>query len=215
MRIQRERVVREALVLLDEAGIEGVTMRKLAQRLEIQAPSLYWHFANKQALLDGMADALVDPVARDVEPGLPWDEVLRRVATELRRALLSRRDGARVFAGTYIVTENILRVSEAQMGALRRAGASSRVAAWGSFSLVYYVIGFSMEEQALDPRFNPEPVDLPRSRARFASFPEERFPHVLAALDDIFDTDLDTRFAFGLERLITGLRADLPGISSS
>jgi TetR/AcrR family transcriptional regulator, tetracycline repressor protein len=211
MRIQREQVVRAALSLLDEAGIEGVTMRQLAQRLNIQAPSLYWHFANKQALLDGMADALLEPVARDVDVSAPWDEVLQRVAGELRRALLSRRDGARVFAGTYVVTENILRVSEALMGALRRAGASSRVAAWGCFSIVYYVLGFTLEEQPLDPRFNSQSVDPSRGRAQFSSFPPERFPHVLSALADIFDTDFDTRFLFGLERLIRGLKADLPG----
>ncbi|MET0404130.1 MAG: TetR/AcrR family transcriptional regulator C-terminal domain-containing protein [Cystobacter sp.] len=210
MGIQREQVVRAALELLDEGGMEGVTMRKLAQRLNIQAPSLYWHFANKQALLDGMADALVEPVAREVDASAPWDEVLRSVALELRRALLSRRDGARVFAGTYVVTENVLRVSEALIGALRTAGASSRVAAWGSFSLLHYVLGFTTEEQPFDPRFKPGPLDDPQLLARFQAFPRERFPHVLSSLADLLDPDFDTRFLFGLERFITGLRADLP-----
>ncbi|MBM7116844.1 TetR/AcrR family transcriptional regulator C-terminal domain-containing protein [Archangium primigenium] len=209
MRIQRERAVQAALALLDEEGIEGVTMRKLAQRLEVQAPSLYWHFASKQALLDGMADALLEDVARGVDPKAPWDAVVRDVTAQLRQALRSRRDGARVFAGTYVVTENVLRVSEAMMGALRRAGASSRVAAWGSFSLVYYVLGFTLEEQGLDPRSNPEASRFHERREHFAAFPPGQFPHVLAALADIFDEDLEARFAFGLERLVTGLRADL------
>jgi TetR/AcrR family transcriptional regulator, tetracycline repressor protein len=209
MRIQRERAIEAALSLLDEEGIEGVTMRKLAQRLEVQAPSLYWHFANKQALFDGMADALVEDVARTVEPSAPWDEVLRDVSAQFRRALNSRRDGARVFAGTYVVTENVLRMSEAMMGALRREGASPRVAAWGCFSLVYYVLGFTVEEQGQDPRSNPEASRLHERRAHFAAFGPGRFPHVLAALDDIFDTDMEARFSFGLERLIAGLRADL------
>ena len=209
MRIQREKVVQAALSLLDEEGIEGVTMRKLAQRLKVQAPSFYWHFANKQALLDGMADALVESVARSVDPEAPWDEVLRGVAAELRQALRSRRDGARVFAGTYVVTENVLRVSEAMIGALRRAGASSRVAAWGSFSLVHYVLGFTMEEQGLEPRSGIDAAEFALRRERFTTLAPTHFPHVFEALADIFDEDLDARFVFGLERLITGLRADL------
>jgi TetR/AcrR family tetracycline transcriptional repressor len=59
--IQQEVIVRAALTLLDEVGLEGLTMRRLATALKIQAPSLYWHFPNKQALLDGMADAIFAP----------------------------------------------------------------------------------------------------------------------------------------------------------
>ena len=64
MRIQREQVVAAAWALLDEAGLEGLTMRVLAKALSIQAPSLYWHFPGKQALLDAMADTLIHDVAR-------------------------------------------------------------------------------------------------------------------------------------------------------
>ncbi len=56
--VKQELIVRAALTLLDEVGLEGLTMRRLATALKIQAPSLYWHFPNKQALLDGMADAI-------------------------------------------------------------------------------------------------------------------------------------------------------------
>ncbi|SET76436.1 TetR/AcrR family transcriptional regulator C-terminal domain-containing protein [Stigmatella erecta] len=204
MRIQRDQVVQAALKLLDEAGLEGVTMRKLAQRLNIQAPSLYWHFASKQALLEGMADALIAPVARTVAPQARWEEVATTVATELRRALTARRDGAQVFAGIYAVTENVLRVSDVLMGALRGAGASSQSASWGCFSLLYYVLGFAMEEQALDPRWNPDGVGLPQRREEFAAF-APRFPHVLATLEATLDPDLEARFAFGLRCLLTGL----------
>ncbi|WP_240356954.1 TetR family transcriptional regulator [Myxococcus eversor] len=64
MRIQREQVVRAAWTWVDELGVEGLTMRLLAQALAVQAPSLYWHFPSKQALLETMADALLEDVAR-------------------------------------------------------------------------------------------------------------------------------------------------------
>ncbi|WP_224370742.1 TetR/AcrR family transcriptional regulator C-terminal domain-containing protein [Hyalangium versicolor] len=212
MRIQRDQVVKAALELLDEEGLEGVTMRKLAQRLNIQAPSLYWHFTNKQTLLDGMADALLEPVARGLKPRARWDAVLAQVAGELRQALRSHRDGARVYAGTFTVTENTLRVSEAMIGALRGVGATSRVAAWGSFSIVDYVLGFTIEEQALDPRSNPEAVKLHERRKEFSSFSADAYPNVMASLKDITDEDFDARFVFGLERLIAGLKSAMsPG----
>ncbi|MDC0710594.1 TetR/AcrR family transcriptional regulator C-terminal domain-containing protein [Stigmatella sp. ncwal1] len=209
MSIQREQVVRAALELLDDAGVEGLTMRKLAQKLNIQAPSLYWHFANKHALLEGMADALLESVARTVKPQAPWEEVLTTVANEMRHALGARRDGARVFAGTYIVTENVLRVSEAMMGALRAAGASHRTASWGSFSILYYVLGFAMEEQAIDPRWNPGTVDIAKGREQFAASSPIQFPNVLATLDATFDGNFEARFEFGLKCLIAGLKTVL------
>src|SRR5258705_6833956 len=100
-------------------------MRRLATALKIQAPSLYWHFPNKQALLDGMADAIFGAVSLprnrkgktghdktwDDKTGhdKTWDERLKAVFRAIRKALLAHRDGARVFAGTYVPTDHVLR----------------------------------------------------------------------------------------------------------
>ncbi|MEG0884851.1 MAG: TetR family transcriptional regulator, partial [Janthinobacterium sp.] len=107
MKIQREAVVARALDLLDEVGIEGLTMRRLADAMGIKAASLYWHFSNKQALLDGMADVLIDDVARSVDADAGWETRLRQVAAQMRAALSARRDGVRVFGGTYVISENV------------------------------------------------------------------------------------------------------------
>lgn len=208
MRIQREQVVRAALALLDEVGVEGLTMRRLAQALDIQAPSLYWHFASKQVLLDAMADALIADVAREPPASSSWADVVTTTASELRRAFARHRDGARVYAGTYVVSENTLRVSEALIGALSRAGLSPRVASWGSFSVLDYVLGFSIEEQAfLHP--GAEGLDLGEREKRLKALSLSGFPYVASAADDILDRDLDRRFAFGLELLVAGLRSQV------
>ncbi len=212
MGMSREVVIATALGLLDEVGLEGLTMRRLADALDIKAASLYWHFANKQVLMDGMADALMADVAPQMTalpaegsgPAVAWRAAVAGTARAVRAALLARRDGARVFAGTYVVTDNVLRVAESMIGPLREAGASTRMAGWGAFSILYYVLGFVMEEQALDPSASA-PIDAPGRRAPFEELAAQRYPHVLAAMADLFDLDFDARFEAGLDLILTGL----------
>ena len=210
--IQQELIVRAALTLLDEVGLEGLTMRRLATALKIQAPSLYWHFPNKQALLDGMADAIFGAVSlpRNLKGKNPkdksWDERLKAVFRAIRRAFLAHRDGARVFAGTYVPTDNVLRIVEAMMALMQEAGASPKLSSDAAFSLVYYVLGFTMEEQGLDPRTGG-PLDLANRQAEFANLAAMKYPSIHAALHRMFDNDLDDRFEAGLDLLISGLKA--------
>jgi TetR/AcrR family tetracycline transcriptional repressor len=205
--VKQELIVRAALTLLDEVGLEGLTMRRLATALKIQAPSLYWHFPSKQALLDGMADAIFGAVSLPRNPkGKVWDERLKAVIRAIRRAFLAHRDGARVFAGTYVPTDNVLRVVEAMMALMQEAGASPKLSSDGAFSLVYYVLGCTMEEQGLDPRTGG-PLDLANRQAKFANLAAMKYPSIHAALHRMFDNDLDDRFEAGLDLLISGLKA--------
>ena len=204
MRIHRDQVIAAALSLLDEGGLEGLTMRRLADALEVKAASLYWHFDNKQALIDGMADVLVEKVARDLSGARSWQDTLRQVAAELRDALRARRDGARVYAGTYVVTDNVMRTGEAMIAACIRAGADPALAVDTAFSLLYFVLGFVMEEQALDLEGG---VDLPERKEAFMALARQSYPCSLKASDSIFSQDFDARFETGLELLVGGLAA--------
>lgn len=209
MAIQKEQVVAKALELLDEAGLDGLTMRRLADAMEIKAASLYWHFANKQVLLDAMADALVAEVAlRPPAPGQSWRERVAGVAGEMRSALLARRDGARVYAGTYVTTENVLRVGDALMAPLREAGAGTRLASWGAFSVLYFLLGFVMEESGLARDAMPA-AELDQRAEAFQAAALARFSHLAAAREDIFNPDFEARFRFGLDLLLDGLAVRL------
>lgn len=204
MAIQKEQVIQVAMELLDEVGIDGITMRKLAEALDIKAASLYWHFANKQTLMDEMADSLMETVARKAQRNRTWQEQLRQTATEIRRAMLKHRDGARVFAGTYGVTENVMRVGNTLIGALTGAGANTRLAAWGSFSVLYYVLGFVMEEQALGP---DNGIDIKARQAAFVALANTGYPHACDAADDIFNRNFDQRFVLGIDLLTRGIES--------
>lgn len=211
MAIQKEAIVAQALDLLDETGLDGLTMRRLADALQIKAASLYWHFTNKQALLDGMADALMREVARTPRPELAWREQLRLLAAEVRQALLARRDGARVYAGTYVVTENVMRVGEAFMAPLHAAGADHKLAAWGTFSLLYFILGFVIEEGGI----RPDSMDGAELAQRNSGFTQasQAFPLLATVQPYIFDGDFDARFGFGLELMLDGLAGRIAAVA--
>jgi AcrR family transcriptional regulator len=198
--IARDNIVAAAFKLLDEAGMEGVTLRKVACTLGIRAPSLYWHFKSKQALVDAMADAMIVDVARNIPEGQPWRQTLLQIAREFRTAFKARRDGARVYAGTFLATENVLRVGETSIAALVGAGASVRLAATAPMDLVYYTMGFVIEEQSW-----PGDGSMEALGESFMALAEARFPHCWSAREVWSEVDFDTRFEQGLGLLLDGI----------
>jgi len=202
--IARDNIVEAAFKILDEAGMEGVTLRKVACTLGIRAPSLYWHFKSKQALVDAMADAMIVDVARHIPEGQPWRQTLLQIAREFRIAFKARRDGARVYAGTFLATENVLRVGEASIAALVGAGASVRFAATASMDLVYYAMGFVIEEQSW-----PGDGSMEALGEAFMALAEARFPHCWDAREVWSEVDFDTRFEQGLGLMLDGIELRL------
>jgi TetR/AcrR family transcriptional regulator, tetracycline repressor protein len=145
-------IVQAALDLLDEAGMDGLTVRALASRLGVQAPALYWHVRNKQALLDEMATRIwrqVGDVMSGLPAGLPWREVMATYAATVRRELLGHRDGAKAFSGTTLTDPDVVRRQEVTFGSLVRQGFTLPDAVRGLLLLHNFTIGFCIEEQAV------------------------------------------------------------------
>ena len=202
--IARENIVEAAFRILDEDGLEGITLRKVACSLGIRAPSLYWHFKSKQALIDAMADAMIGDVARVIPDGQPWRQTLLQIGREFRLAFKARRDGARVYAGTFLATENVLRVGEASIAALMGAGAPARFAATAAMDLVYYTMGFVIEEQSW-----PGDGSMEALGEAFMALAEARFPHCWQARDVWSEVDFDARFEQGLGLMLDGIELRL------
>ncbi|MFB7619041.1 TetR/AcrR family transcriptional regulator C-terminal domain-containing protein [Kitasatospora sp. NPDC056181] len=201
MALQREEVVRTALSLLNEVGIDGLTTRRLARELGVQSPALYWHFKNKRELLDLMAEAmLADALPPDRAPAPEdWPRWLAEDARAKRRALLAYRDGARVHAGT-LPTADELPAVEAQLSALCQAGLRPRTALRLLLTIDRYVMGWVTEEQAW--RQDAEERAQP-------AFPDEalsELPLLREAADTLRMTDHDADFEYGLSVLIEGFR---------
>ena len=93
VRLDRETIVTEALAFVDEVGPGGLTMRRLGQRLGVEAMSLYTYVPGKEDLLDAVVEALVTGLYADPEvleaPGSGWQDFLQRLAHGVRRLALS------------------------------------------------------------------------------------------------------------------------------
>jgi len=205
MQLSREQVLAAALGLLDEAGLEQLTMRRLAAALGVQNGATYWHFRSKQALLEAMADTLLAGLTAGLDTESPWTVRITELARRLRRALLSRRDGARLFSAAFFPLPNALAYGEAVIAALGESGLSSRDAAWAADTLTYYVVGHTIEEQLA--------VALPGSghdaTARLTGAVDpQRHPHMYAALAHIPAPHHQEHFDYGLHLVVNGIRAD-------
>ena len=169
MRLTRETIVQGALELLNEVGLDEFTTRRLADKLGIQSPTLYWHFKSKRELLDAMAYAMLkDLDARPMPvPGSDWRALWLEGARGFRRALLAYRDGARVHAGT-LPSVNQLPRAEASMQLLCSEGFAPEKALAIMLTFSRFVVGWVLEEQAAGSRaddeqsaFNPLPESFP------------------------------------------------------
>lgn len=193
--MDRDRVVEAGLALLDEVGLDGLTMRKVAERLGVQLNTVYWHVAGKPQLLAALADRVIAGCADEPLPG-PWRERVEVLARRIRRAMLSHRDGGRVVAGRYVIGSHTMAFGEKMVGALLDAGYPPREAAWATWTIGYYIFGLVQEEQAA-----PE-ADL---AAMAAAADPARHPSMAATVEYHRPIDFDQRFEFGLAIILNGL----------
>jgi AcrR family transcriptional regulator len=204
-RLNRDRVLRTAVGLAEQLGIEALTMRRLGEELGVEAMSLYNHVQNKEDLLNGM----INTVFEEIE--LPswedeWKIAMRKRAVSARAAL-SRHPWATVLmeSGT-TPGPATLRLHDRVIGVLRAAGFSVPMAAH-AFSLINsYIYGFVMQENAL-PFHSPEETAI-MAAAMLAHFPVDTFPHLAQfTAEHVLKPcyDYGDEFEFGLDLILDAL----------
>ncbi|WDO06579.1 TetR/AcrR family transcriptional regulator C-terminal domain-containing protein [Streptomyces murinus] len=201
--LDRARVAETALRLLNEVGLDGLTLRAIAKELDVKAPALYWHFKDKQALLDEMATQMYRRMvaSTELEPGDTWQERLLKINRGLRTALLDYRDGARVFSGSLFTGTDHAPALEANLRLLLDAGMTLVQAVDAGRTAHAYTIGFVTEEQGMHPLPSDE-----KARADITDRARRMSDHPLAAAagELLFD-DYDRQFEEGLAVVLAGI----------
>ena len=202
--LTRERVLRAAVALADEAGIDSLTMRELGLRLGVEAMSLYNHAANKDDILDGMVDLVVGEIALPADPA-DWKEAMRQRAISAR-AVFSLHPWASVLMDSRQSSGPArLHYFDWVVGTLRRAGFSLELAA-RAFSLVdSYIYGFGRQQLNMTVGgATPEET----TEAFLRAIPADEYPYLRQmvigyANENGYDDSAD--FEFGLDLILGGL----------
>jgi TetR/AcrR family transcriptional regulator, tetracycline repressor protein len=213
--LDREQILKAAVDLMDEVGLAGLSLRRLAKQLGVAAPALYWHFQNKQELLDQMAEQMFIgevPAAGPPGDGESWEDWLVTRARQTRAALLRHRDAAMLAASTKPRGSQWDQI-ELQIRVLCEAGFTPVEATRAMFTMSNYVAGFALEEQADRVRdasgSGPDgDVHTPEEISAWV-LQQGDYPLLAEALAAGGDPQGDAVFEYGLRLLIDGMRERL------
>jgi AcrR family transcriptional regulator len=203
--LNRDRVLLAAVELADTDGVNNLSMRKLGQRLGVEAMSLYNHVPSKDDLLDGMVDLVFSEIG---EPSvdLDWKDAMRQRAHAVRAALSRHAWAMGLLESRRRPGPATLRHHDAVIGCLRLAGFSVAMAAHAYSLLDSYIFGFVVNEQSL-PFESPEDV-AEVGTSMLQQFPTEAYPYLAEFIVEHAmqpGYDYADEFAFGLDLLLDGL----------
>jgi TetR/AcrR family tetracycline transcriptional repressor len=202
------------LALTDAEGLEGLTVRRLAQRLGVTPMALYWHFKNKDELLDAVADRIWSLVDNEVDTALPWSAQLRTIMERLVAVLRAHPAASSlVMTAQPYAAEACFGTMEAALRILAEAGFTPAEGAALCRHGLRTATMLSIGDAGLTPKQTPEEAEefLRHKRIALETLPQNRFPHVveaasaLAAPDDATDY-----FDFGVDLFIAGVEALAP-----
>ena len=200
--LTRARIVEAAVALLDEEGMEGLTMRRLAERLQAGATTLYWHVATKDDVIDLAVDAIFGEAPVPAGHGdSPRDDIAALLG-EWRKAMLRHPWSAALPARQRpLIGPNFLAWMEYLQSALLRTGLPENLLNPATWALYNHVMGSTSTQSSL--RLSADDI---RAGRDYLDSRREHYPTV-AAHHYIADDDWDTSFTVGLGFLLDGIEA--------
>lgn len=207
-RLSPSAVVDAALSLADAEGLAAVTIRRLAKDLGVTPMALYWHFRNKDELLDGMVDRIYEQIDPTVNPSASWSEQLRTLLGSLIDALRTHPTSAPLLATRNTNSESSLRVIEAALDILRRGGFPPAEATQLVRHILSSLTNLVSDVPGSGPREASEELADARRRTRLflELLPPDRYPRLVEAAGPLSECeDTGAYFAFGVDFLLAGI----------
>lgn len=208
--LNRERVIQAAIGLADAHGIEALTMRRLAQELGVEAMSVYHHVANKDDILDGIVQQVLEECELPA-PGDPWKAAIRRAAISTHEVLVRHPWAANLVLGGAGTGVARLRYMDGILGALRRAGFSAEMTDHAYHAIDSHIMGFTLWQVGMNLGTEE---NLKEMAAQFlAQLNIAEFPYLAEHIEQHLGTrvaDDVGEFEFGLALILDGLERLLP-----
>jgi TetR/AcrR family transcriptional regulator, tetracycline repressor protein len=208
-RLTKSAVVDRAMQLADAAGLDGLTIRKLAQELGVTPMALYWHFRSKDELLDGLAERVWSEIDIDVDAAAPWSDQLRGLLESLLRVLRAHPAAPALLLHKESQNEFFLRATETTLDVLRNAGFDPRYASEIARNTLWTGITLVMSEAGITSLDAGDRTELQRRKqVVFATLPTVRFPRLVeCAAPMTACDDPDFHYALGIDVFIAGVQA--------
>jgi AcrR family transcriptional regulator len=199
--LSKGRVIEAAVELADEVGLESLSMRKLANKLDVEAMSIYYHVANKDEILDGIIEYAVGEV--DLGAGPDWRSTIRDIAVSVNRTLRSHPWASTLWMGRITPGPLRLRYMDTVLGTFAQGGFSPQLTHHAFHAFENHVIGFALQAGT----FPFEPEELADVGAAFLATLPGHFPHLIEHVRQHLEPTPDgvTDFEFGLDLLLDGL----------
>jgi len=203
--LTRERIVQTALALVDRAGPQALSMRRLGTALGVDPMAVYHHLPNKEALLDAIVEAVMGGIDLGADrPEDPPEERIMVAARAYREAMLGHGRALPIVLARGPATLVALRPVELLLGILRSAGLTPEQALAGMNAIAAAVRGVAGMAASARPGTHRSDA-----AALLAALPAEAFPHLREALLGAGD-DFERDFEFGIRALARGLLAAAP-----
>jgi TetR/AcrR family tetracycline transcriptional repressor len=213
--LTRERIVAAALRIMDDEGLDAVSMRRIGRELGVEAMSLYNHVEDKHDILAGVKELVLGEFDMGPPSG-DWEDDARRAARAWRRVLRAHPNVITLMteARRPMLSVDGLRPSEIAFDILRRAGLDDAETARAFCAFGGYIMGFVLMEVG-SMMGDPAVAGAPTPDEILRSLPAEELPRSCQVLPHLIAGDPDERFEYGLDLLIAGLRsrAAAPGAS--
>lgn len=207
-RLDERRIVDEAFLVLQQAGVDGLSVRAVTSRLHISAAAFYTYFPGKQQLLRAMVEQVfhdIDPRTALAEP--TWAKGVRRLAVTMRERLAATSGAVALIMSGPLDGPRALAFNEVLLELFLRAGLSLDDAARAAYAFQVYVLGFIALQTADAPtvgEFDEE--DLVRARAEaLQAWDVSAFPLTAQTGPVVAAYNSMAQFVWGLDRLIAGL----------
>lgn len=210
--LDRRRILDTALQLLDEVGLKELSMRKIADKLQVKTASLYYHVKDKEELMQLLSDRISGGMVWP-DPSLDWREQLYQWAEQFRAILLSHRDTVELFNQTIANGYERLIQIEKLYQILVSAGFLDMQVPWAASILKNYVLGFVAEDAQLRATAENHHSSYEEMSDQYDQFysqlPQEQFPNMIRLASYTTKPDWEKEFHFGISVLIEGLSSRL------
>jgi AcrR family transcriptional regulator len=216
-KLSRSAVVDRALALADSAGLEALTIRRLATELGVTPMALYWHFRSKEELIAGVADRIWGEIRTDVDRSSPWPDQLRMMFESLIDVLRAHASASALLMSSEKLGPSHWEATETTLEILRSAGFDAQQASEIAKSALWTGLTLVMSEPGYDPALTEqERAEVQwRKQVELASLPRDRYPRLVEAAVPMTSCDDGPEFhyRFGVDLFIAGVRALAPGNS--